>query len=141
MRFMFFFGGAKSTMVHIMCCALCFSFSASSSRVNTLCCAVTEGTRAVGNDSGREAMCINTEKAVDILRQDGSLWRTRHFCVNAERSEKSWSTEGRTRSKVSTNSRWIHELWIILFVRWARSTLVHVVICTRHGAFAQQSRQ
>ena len=50
-----------------------------------------------------------------------------------ERSEKSWSREGRTRSKVLTNSRWIHELWIILFVRWARSTLVHVVICTRHG--------
>ena len=82
---------AKSTMDHFMCCKLCFSSSASSSHVNTLCSAVTEGTRAVGNDSGREPMCINNREGRGHIetRRNASL-----LC-ECERSAKNWSTGDR----------------------------------------------
>ena len=85
--------------------------------MNTLCAAVME------NDSGHEPLCTKPEKAVDILRQEGSSWRTR------QRLEKSWPTQDRTRSKVRTICRLMHEVFAILLLGAIDNTMVDVVIC------------
>ena len=79
---------AKSIVAHFMCCKLCFSSSASSSRVNTLCLAVTEGTRVVGNDSGREPMCVNNREG------SGHIETRRKFSANASLlCQSGWSAK------------------------------------------------
>ena len=91
--------------------------------MNTLCAAVTEGTRVVGNVSGFGPLCFTTVKAVDILRQNGSSWRTRHFCVYA----RGLNSEHVPRSEQPAD--WITMYGSFCMLESVRSTMVDVVIC------------